>query len=216
MSTGVAPSAPPPGVAGTLRRTGPRVARDGFGPLLAFFVTWKLVGLVAGIAAAVLVAGLLYRYERRRARPGMVVRLALGLVLIRAAVGLVSGSAATYLGQEIAIDLLLGSVFVASVIAGRPLTELFADEIFPMPDSLRGRPVYRNALRRIALVWGAYFLVRAGVRAVAFLALTKDAYVLVVALSDVPFLIGLLGWSVWYTTRTVRRDPAFAVLLEPA
>jgi intracellular septation protein A len=210
------PPAAPPSVAGTLRRTGPRVARDGFGPLVAFFAGWKLVGLAAGIASAVLVAILLYQYERRRERPGMVVRLALGLVLIRATVGLISGSASTYLAQEIAIDSLLSAAFFVSVVVGRPLTELFAAEVYPMPDHLRQLPVYRAALRRVAIVWGAYFLLRAGVRLLAFATLTTNAYVLVVALSDVPFLIALLGWSVWFTTRSVRRDPAFAIPLEAA
>ena len=216
MAIDPGPPAAPPSVAGTLRRTGPRVARDGFGPLVAFFAGWKLVGLVAGIASAVLVAILLYQYERSRARPGMVVRLALGLVLIRATVGLISGSASTYLAQEIAIDSLLSVAFFASVFVGRPLTELFADEVYPMPDHLRQLPVYRAALRRVAIVWGGYFLLRASVRLLAFATLTTNAYVLVVALSDVPFLIALLGWSVWFTTRSVRRDPAFGIPLEAA
>ena len=81
---------------------------------------------------------------------------------------------------------------------------------FPTP------AVSLEALRRVALVWGTYFLLRAGVRLLAFATLSTDAYVLVVALSDVPFLIALLGWSVWFTTRAVRRDPAFAVPLEAA
>src|ERR1700704_1655398 len=196
----------PPSVAGTLRRTGPRVARDGFGPLVAFFAGWKLVGLVAGIAAAVLVAILLYQYERRRERPGMVVRLALGLVLIRAVVGLISGSASTYLAQEIAIDTLLSSAFLGSLLVRRPLTGFFAAELFPLPDELRRHPVFLHTQRVITLAWGVYFLARAGVRLVAFESLSSSGYVLVVALSDVPFLLALLAWSVWYGSRALRRE----------
>ena len=203
------PSVQAPRVRAVLRATGPRVARDAFGPLAAFFVTWKLVGLFAGIAAAVLTAGLLYGYERRRERPGMVVRFSLGLVLIRAVVGLVSGSASTYLGQEIAIDLLLSSVFLGSLLVGRPLTGLFAAEIFPLPEALHDHPVYRRTHRIMTLAWGTYFLARAGVRLLAFVSLSSSGYVLVVALSDVPFLLALLGWSVWYATRQLQREPAF-------
>ena len=149
-----APGLEAPRVWAVLRATGPRVARDGFGPLLAFFVAWKLVGLVAGIAAAVVTAALLFRYERRRGRPGMVVRLALGLVLIRAVVGLISGSASTYLAQEIAIDTLLSSAFLGSLLARRPLTEFFATEIYPLPEAVRQHPVYRRTHRVITLAWG--------------------------------------------------------------
>jgi intracellular septation protein A len=201
-----------PRVRAVLRATGPRVARDGFGPLLAFFVAWKLVGLLAGIAAAVITAALLFGYERRRGRPGMVVRLALGLVLIRAVVGLISGSASTYLAQEIAIDILLSSAFLGSLLARRPLTEFFATEIYPLPEAVRRHPVYRRTHRVITLAWGGYFLARAGVRLLAFVSLSSSGYVLVVALTDVPFLLALLAWSVWYAAHSLRREPELLAL----
>jgi intracellular septation protein A len=201
-----APGLEAPRVGAVLRATGPRVARDGFGPLLAFFVAWKAVGLLAGIAAAVLTAALLFRYERSRGRPGMVVRLALGLVLIRAVVGLISGSASTYLAQEIAIDTLLGSAFLGSLLVRRPLSGYFAAEVYPLTEEMRAHPVYARTQRVITLAWGLYFLVRAGVRLLAFESLSSSGYVLVVALSDVPFLLALLAWSVWYGSRTLRRE----------
>jgi uncharacterized membrane protein len=174
-------------------------------------VGWKSVGLLAGIAAAVATAALLFRYERSRGRPGMVVRLALGLVLIRAVVGLISGSASTYLAQEIAIDTLLSSAFLGSLLARRPLTEFFAAEVYPLPEALRQHPVYRRTQRIITLAWGLYFLTRAGVRLLAFLSLSSSGYVLVVAFSDVPFLLALLAWSVWYASRTLRREQLLAM-----
>jgi intracellular septation protein A len=201
-----APGLEAPRVRAVLRATGPRVARDGFGPLLAFFVAWKTIGLLAGIAAAVLTAALLFRYERSRGRPGMVVRLSLGLVLIRAVVGLISGSASTYLAQEIAIDTLLSSAFLGSLLVRRPLTGFFAAEVFPLTDELRRHPVFLHTQRVITLAWGVYFLARAGVRLVAFESLSSSGYVLVVALSDVPFLLALLAWSVWYGSRALRRE----------
>ena len=48
---------------------GPRFARDAFGPVLAFYVLWKLWGLVPGIVAATAVALVAYRYERKQDRP---------------------------------------------------------------------------------------------------------------------------------------------------
>jgi intracellular septation protein A len=200
-----------PTVGGVMRQSGPRLARDAFGPLLSFFVVWKLAGLYAGIAAAVAVGVLLYLYERHHGRPGLIVRLSLGLVLLRACVGLISGSTDAYLAQEIAIDCLLTTLFLGSVAIGRPVTELFAREIFPVPDSIRAAPEYRGLFRTITLVWGAYFLLRGCVRLAAFLALSKDAYLAVVAASDVPFLLGVLAWSVWFSARRMRRlglDPA--------
>jgi intracellular septation protein A len=202
-----------------VRRSAPRVARDAFGPLLAFFVGWKLAGLYVGIAAAVAVAVLLYGYERRRGRPGFVVRLSLGLVLIRAAVGLITGSTSTYLGQEIAIDCILSAVFLGSLAIHRPITEVFARDVFPLPDGVRASPEYRRLFTLIGAVWGTYFLCRAAVRGIAFVTLSKELYLAVVAASDVPFLLGLLAWSVWFGARRLRDSehwPAIVAAAEAA
>src|SRR5436190_18281650 len=80
-----------------LRRSAPRLVRDALGPLACFFIGWKLVGVGFGIALATTFGLVMYRHERRSGRPAIVVRVALGLVLIRAVVGLVSGSARVYL-----------------------------------------------------------------------------------------------------------------------
>jgi hypothetical protein len=204
---------PEPRLGAVLRRTGPRVARDAFGPLLAFVAGWKLAGLYVGIAAAVAVGLLLYGYERRHGRPGLVVRLALGLVLVRAGVGVITGSTSTYLGQEIAIDGLLATLFLGSVAIGRPVTELFAREILPVPGSVRASPEYRGMFGLVGVVWGAYFLARGAVRLAAFLTLSKDAYLAVVAVSDVPFLLAVLAWSVWFAVRRMRRSEHWATIV---
>src|SRR5205807_4993404 len=82
-----------------LRRSAPRVLRDALRPILSFFVGWKLAGLVVGIGLATAFAAVIYRHERRAGRPAIIVRVAFVLVLIRAVVGLTSGSARVYLGQ---------------------------------------------------------------------------------------------------------------------
>src|SRR5215831_16759985 len=48
--------------------TGPRFARDAFGPVVVFYVGWKLVDLRTGILAATVLAVIAYLWERRRAR----------------------------------------------------------------------------------------------------------------------------------------------------
>ncbi len=207
---------PEPSLGAVLRRTGPRVARDAFGPLLAFFVGWKLAGLYVGIAAAVSVGLLLYAYERRHGRPGMVVRLSLCLVFVRAAVGIASGSTSTYLAQEMVIDSMLAALFLGSVVLRRPVTELFAREIYPVPDSVRESADYRAMFGLIAVVWGTYFLLRGLVRLAAFLTVSKDAYVAVVAVSDVPFLLGVLAWSVWFAGRRMRRSDQWGAIVDVA
>jgi intracellular septation protein A len=147
-----------------------------------------------------------YAHERRNERPAMIVRVALVFVLIRGVVGLASNSARVYLSMEIGIDALIACIVLGLLAAGRPLAELFAQEVFPLPAEMSESDTFKHAMRTITLVWGIYFLARSLVRLAALLTLTTDGYVLVASLSDAPFLVGILAWSIRYTTRAFRRS----------
>jgi hypothetical protein len=197
-----------------MRGAAPRLVRDAFGPLATFVAVWKLVGLVPGIVAAAAFGLAVYVHERRAGRPARIVRVALALVAIRAAVGLSSGSASVYLGQEIAIDTILGSAVLALALAGRPLAALLAVEFYPFTPEMRASETFRTAMSTTTIAWGAYFLLRAAVRLAAFLTLGTDSYVLVIAVTDAPGLLGMLAWSVYYTSTTFRRSAEWGPLME--
>jgi intracellular septation protein A len=199
-----------------IRRASPRLVRDGLGPLAVFFAGWKLVGLGVGIGLAVLFGVAVLVHERRRGQPAVVVRLALVLVAIRATVGISSGSATAYLAQEVAIDTVLGCVVLASLRTARPFASWFTGEIYPLPQPIRESATFRDTIRTITLVWGIYFLIRAAVRLTALLTLSTDQYVLVAALSDAPFLVALLAWSVYHTAGVLRRSPEWGPLIAAA
>ena len=203
-------------VGAVVRRTGPRLVRDGFGPLAVFFAGWKLLGLGAGIGLAVLFGLAVFVHERRRGQPAMLVRVALLLVAIRATVGLSSGSAGVYLAQEIGIDALLAVTLLASLGAARPLAALLAGEFYPFTAEMRQSDTFRSTMLTITAAWGCYFLARGLVRLTALLTLSTDRYVLVVALTDAPFLIAMLAWSVYYTASSFRRSPQWGPVIAAA
>ena len=118
---------PPITAKGILLGNGPRFARDAFGPVLAFYVLWKLWGLVPGIVAATVVALVAYRYERQQDRPALVVRIALAFVLIQAVVGLWTGSAEIYLAIPVFVNAGYGLAFIGSTVIGRPLAGVCAE-----------------------------------------------------------------------------------------
>jgi hypothetical protein len=199
-----------------LRRSAPRVLRDALGPIVSFFIGWKLAGLAVGIVLATAFAGVIYKHERRAGRPAIIVRVAFTLVLIRAVVGLTSGSARVYLGQEAAIDAAIGITVFGFLAAGRPLASFFAREIYPFPEEVRDAPAFRRAFVIMTAVWGAYFLVRSAVRLGAVLTLSINEYLLVDALSGAPFLLALLAWSVAYSVRTLETNPELTAVMEVA
>jgi hypothetical protein len=206
----------PIAIRAVVRRAGPRLVRDAFGPLALFYAGWKLFGLTAGIVMALVFGVAVFVHERRIGQPAIVVRLALVLVAIRATVGLSSGSPTAYLAQEIVIDTLLGWGVLASLATARPFASWFASEVYPFPDEARESGTFHAAMRTVTVAWGIYFLARAGVRLTALLSLSTDQYVLVAALSDAPFLVALLAWSVYYTTRAFRRSPEWAPVIAAA
>jgi hypothetical protein len=199
-----------------LRTAAPRLVRDAFGPLAIFYAGWKLVGLSVGIVAALLFGVAVFSRERRAGRRGLIVRVALAFVVIRAIVGLSAGSARVYLAQEIGVDLLISATVLGLLARGRPLAAMFAQEVFPLPPALTESDEFARAMRRITLVWGTYFLLRALVRLAAILTLSTDRYVLVSALSDAPFLVAILAWSVHYTTRVFRDSARWGPLVAAA
>ena len=204
------------GVGPALRRSGPRLVRDAFGPLAIFFLGWKLVGLGAGIAAAVVFGLAVFAHERRQGRPATVVRLALVLVAIRATVGIVSGSGSTYLATEIGIDALLASIVLGSLATQRPFASWFAADVYPFPPEVLNSRIYSDVMCRITIVWGGYFLLRGSVRLAALQTLNTDSYALVVALTDAPFLLALLAWSAYYAIETFRDSEELGPLIAAA
>jgi intracellular septation protein A len=200
----------PPPTGAVIRRAAPRLVRDAFGPLAIFFAGWKLIGLTAGIGAAVLFGVAVFTHERRAGRPAMIVRVALVLVMLRAVVGLSSGSARVYLAQEIALDTLISATVLWLLARGRPLAAVFAREVYPLPQEMSESDTFKRAMSTITAVWGVYFLARATVRLAALLTLSTDSYVLVAALSDAPFLVAILAWSIRHTSRAFRNSAQWA------
>jgi len=196
-----------------LRLVAPRMVRDALGPLAVFFAGWKLVGLAAGISSALVFGLAVLLNERRQGRQAALVRVTLALVCLRAIVGFTSGSATVYLAQEIGIDLLLGSTVLATLAAARPISSWIAADVYPFPTELLESQTFREVMRTITLVWGIYFLLRATVRLIALLTLSTDSYVLVIALSDAPFLIALVAWSVRHSVGAFRRSEQWGALL---
>ena len=195
----------PPSFRQLLLGSGPRFLRDAFGPTLAFYVGWKLYGLLVGVAAASAWTLLAYAWERRRGRPGVAARIGLGIALVQAVAGLASGSAIGYFAPPVIINAVYGLAFLVSVAIGKPLAGVFAVESYPFPPEIRASDGFRRTFSHISLAWGAYLLFRSVLRLVVLLHFSIDVYVAVNVLTAVPMTVGLMSWSFWYGLRLARR-----------
>ena len=210
------PHPPPITAKAIMFGSGPRFARDAFGPVLAFYVLWKLWGLVPGIVAATAVALLVYRYERQQGRPALVVRIALVFVLIQAVMGLWTGSAEIYLAIPVFVNAAYGLAFIGSIGIGRPLAGVFAEEMLTLPDEVKASRTHRRTFGLISLAWGSYMVARSALRLLVLEALGVDAFVAVGFVTGFPVTMALMSWSIWYGVRSFRRSdewgPAIAAL----
>jgi intracellular septation protein A len=189
--------------------SGPRFARDAFGPMLLFYAGWKLSGLVAGIVLSTIASLVAYRWEQAHDRPGLMARLALVFIVVQAAIGLAAQSEVVYLAQPVLLNALAGLAFVVSVFVRRPLAALFAGEMYPFPDEVRQSDTFRRTFGVITLAWGAYMLARSAVRMAMLTSGSVDAFIGVNMITGMPLTVLLMSWSVWYAVRAFRRSAEF-------
>ena len=183
----------------------PGFLREGFLPLAAFYAGWRLSGTSAGIAAAALVALLLYAFERRAGRDGLLVRLTLLFVAVQSVVGLLTASATVYLATPVVAGAVWGLAFLGSAAAGRPLAGALACAWYPFPPEFRRTEQFKRVYGFESVVWGVYLLGRSGVRLLALLH-GVGSLVLVTSLTGTPAMLGLIAWSIWYAIRKLSDD----------
>ncbi len=164
--------------------TGPRFARDALGPVLVFYLGWRLVGLTAGLGAA----------------------LGFGIALTQAVVGLLSGSAIAYFAPPVVINAIYGLAFIVSVLVRRPLAGVFAQETYPFPPEVRASATFRRVFSRVSLVWGVYLLLRSALRLQALAWGNVELFLAISVATGLPLTAALMTWSVWYGLRGFRRS----------
>lgn len=185
---------------------GPRFARDAFAPPLAFYVIWRLAGLVPGIALATLTSLVSYAYERRRDRRGTLAKLSLAFVVVQAAAGLGSASASVYLAQPVLVSAAFGIGFLVSALVRRPLVGVFAEEFYPIPSVVTASATFRRIFGRCSLVWGVYLVLRSATRLTALLAGSVELFLLINVLTGIPLTAGLTSWTIWYVVTRFRES----------
>ena len=190
-----------PTFGGIFRAGVPGFLREGFIPLGAFYGGLRLEGLAAGIAAAALASLLIYAYERRMGRDGLLVRISLAFVVVQSLVGLLAHSTTVYLAQPVVATAIWGFAFLVSAAIGRPLAGALANAWYPFPHWFRETPEYKRVFGIESVVWGLYFLGRSALRLATLLNGSLENFLIVTLLTGTPVMLLLLAWSVHYSLR---------------
>jgi len=196
-----------------LLSSGPRFARDAVGPVLVFYVGWKLVGLTTAVLGATTFALATFVWERRHARAGLGAALGLTIALTQAAAGFATGSPIAYFVPGIVANSVYGVAFIVSVALGRPLAGIFAQDTYAFPPAMRASATFRRVFSRVSLAWGTYLLLRSAVRLLTLSWRDVDVIVAVNILTGAPFTAALTTWSIWYGVRGFRRSDEWRAAL---
>jgi hypothetical protein len=114
---------------------------------------------------------------------------------------------------------LVGLVFLASVVAGKPLTLSAFQTWQPhrareMDEHYRTIPLVRRSFKLSSVVWGVGLLIEAAVRVPLIYALPVDVMVGVSTAMMVTAIVGLAAWNAAYGARTARRGRAWVAAQE--
>jgi hypothetical protein len=152
----------------------------------------------------------------RTGRPDAIGLMALLFLGIGIAIAVVTGSAQAVLYQGAVINVLSGVLCFVSLLWARPLLfyigRQFAagddPEQLARYDALWDRPAFRTSQRVLTLSWGAWGFAQAAVRTVLTATLPIGAVLAVWPLVDLLVTVLLVAWSVSYSRRAARLDPA--------
>lgn len=103
-----------------------------------------------------------WRYATNRPVSGLLL-LSLGILTIKTAFTLVTGSSFVYFVQPVFADVAVSAVFLCSLWTSRPVIGRLAPDFYPMSASVAARPEIRLHFRRLTLLWGLVIAVKGGI-----------------------------------------------------
>ena len=165
MSTLAAPEAPPtirPTLSAVVRQVATSLLIACVIPVALFYASFVVVGVWAAMGAALAWAygAIAWRAWTGRRTSGLLILTALVLTG-RTAFALVSQSTFVYFLQPILSDLVVGLVFLISMLTARPLVARLAGDFYPMTDELAARRPVRILLSTLTALWATVCLAKA-------------------------------------------------------
>lgn len=189
-------------------------------PLIAYYTLHGLgasdwTALLAATAAAGVRLVVVAAVSRR---VSWFAAIMLGIFGVGLALAFVGGDPRFLLLKDSFTTVVIGAVFLASLLGEHPLTLAGAQASRPhearvIGELYRSEPGARRAFRTSALGWGLGMVAESVVRIPLIYLLPLSVAVGVSTALMITAMAGLVVWNAVYVARAARRDPALAVLL---
>jgi intracellular septation protein A len=178
-------------------------------PLGLFYGGLQLFGLWGALLAALIwsYTSLLRRLVTRRRVPGILMLGIVGLTA-RTALALATGSAFLYFLQPTVGTGLVATVFLGSVLLGRPLALRLAADFLPLPEALLAHHGMRRFFQRVSLLWAAVFLANAGISLWLLVSQSLATFLWSRTVASLALTGLAIAVSTWWFRRCMRITPA--------
>lgn len=114
-------------------------------------------------------------------------------LLVRGAIGAITGSEAVYFGLGIGAKFAGAAVLAASVLLGKPLAAVAAPHILVVSAETRRHQAFRSAMRDATLIGALYYCVSASFDVWLFQRSDVEGFVIIRLLANWPFGLLMLG-----------------------
>jgi hypothetical protein len=187
----------------------PRLVEGVLAPTVLFLGLLNLFGVGAAILGGFLWSMTVIVVRRAFGRPVPAIVLAgLGFLLVRTVLSLATGSAFLYFLQPTLGTALAGIVILGSAVAGQPVVLRLARDFCPLPADSMNDAHLRRFFLGISLLWGVTQLVNAGVTLWLLVSQSVGVYVVARTAMSWTLTAAVIGVSIAWFTKVVRRRHA--------
>jgi hypothetical protein len=175
-------------------------------PVALFYATLRLWSFPAAVLAVLGWSAAIFAWHWRRTGEADVFSAgSFGFACLQAAIGLVSQSPSFYLAVPTLENVLYGSAFLGSALAGRPLLALYVRRLYPVPACVQRSPSFCHAFRVTSTAWFVGLTLRGLLRLWLLVSLPLEWYLVVNTVAGWPFSVALVVFTAWYPLRELHR-----------
>ena len=193
----------------------PRLIEGVLVPTALFLLLVNTAGVPAAIVGGFLwsTSVIVVRRLLGRRVPTLVF-IGLGVLFLRTALALATGSSFLYFLQPTLGTGTVGLVILATAFAGRPIVLRLARDFCPLPEDSMGDPHLRRFFLGISFMWGVTQLLNAGITLWLLVSQSVSTYVVTRTAMSWVLTAAAIGISVvWFTRMSRRRQHALVPVL---
>jgi hypothetical protein len=189
------------------RRGLPGIIEASLIPAAIFLLTNSFLGTRSAMLAVLLwgCASFTWRKHRGRAMPTLVIVALCGLA-VRTLVGVLSGSTFAYFAQPIATMIAIASVFLLSVLLGRPVVAHIVHDFCPIDPDVAKRPAVIQLFAGLTILWAVAQLITAAATLTMLLSLDTTLFVVLKPVVTMSISAAAVTATIWWALRAAHRE----------